>query len=229
MSDASTRQFGLVVAYLVPGFIGLAGAVPLFPIIGTWLQPVEQVEMGFGPPIYALIAAAAVGLIVSCFRWLLVDQFHHWTGVRRPKWDAERLQDVMVGLDFLVQNHFRYYEFCGNTLIASLWAYGVNRFTNTLPTLGLGTDLGMVVLSLVLFTASRDALRKYYAGTERLLGSHPEKDQSGINMFNGAHHEEGSGEAPKKQPTPNKAEKPQPEVKAQPSAEPGKDSKPSGK
>jgi hypothetical protein len=209
MADASTKNFGLVVAYLVPGFIGLAGAVPLFPVIGTWLQPVQQGEMGFGPPIYALIAAAAVGLIISCFRWLSVDQIHHWTGVRRPVWDDSQLERVLSSFDYLVQSHFRYYEFCGNTLIASLWAYGVNRTMKTLPTLGLGTDLGIVILSLVLFTASRDALSKYFKRTGLLVGHVAEKGQEGDPMFNGNHHESEAGAAPEKRPTPNKSEKPE--------------------
>lgn len=175
MSDSTTRSFGLVVAYIVPGFVGLAGLTPIFPVVGTWLQPIDQSDLGFGPPIYALLGATAVGLIVSCFRWILLDQLHHWTGVRRPELNDGQLTESLAGFDYLVQSHFRYYEFCGNTLIAGLWAYGVHRVASTLPSLGLSTDAGMAILVLVLFSASRDALKKYFKRTAALVGHIAEK------------------------------------------------------
>lgn len=170
MTETSSRQFGLIMAYVLPGFIGLAGLAALFPAVGRWLRPVGQGDLGLGAPLYAMLAATAVGLILSCFRWLSIDQIHRWTGVQRPHWDDSQLENVLDGFDYLVQSHFRYYEFCGNTLLAALGAYGLNRFMGTLPFLGIGTDLGMVILSLVLFAASRDALAKYYARTGLLVG-----------------------------------------------------------
>ncbi|MGD0769939.1 MAG: hypothetical protein ABSB42_17275 [Tepidisphaeraceae bacterium] len=171
MPETSSRQFGLIVAYLIPGFVGLAGLSPLIPLVGEWLRPVNQGELGLGPPIYALLGATAVGMIVSCFRWCVLDQIHQWTGVKRPQWDDSQLAKALGGFDYLVQNHFRYYEFASNTLIATLWAYGVNRYLKTVSFLGACTDLGMLILSIVLFAASRDALAKYYNGARQLLGS----------------------------------------------------------
>lgn len=169
MSEPSNRQFNLIVAYLLPGFVGLAGIVPLFPAVADWLRPVDQREYGIGPTVYALLAATATGMIVSCFRWIIIDQLHHATGIKPPAWDDKRLADVLGGFDYLVQNHFRYYEFSANTLVAGIWAYGVNRLMKTLPILGVGTDIGMVLLTLVLFAASRDALARYYGKARQLL------------------------------------------------------------
>jgi len=55
-----------------------------------------------------------------------------------------------------VQSHYRYYQFACNMLLAVVWSYSINRFLRTTPSLGLGTDLGMVLLVVVLFAASRD-------------------------------------------------------------------------
>ncbi len=74
--NTSSNQFGLMVAYLLPGFIGLAGIAPFAPIIGVWLEPLHQ-EASLGPSIYAVLAATTVGMILSCFRWLLIDHIHH--------------------------------------------------------------------------------------------------------------------------------------------------------
>ena len=177
MDNTNSKQFGLIVAYVIPGFIGLAGFAPLFPPVARWLRPVGQGDLGLGAPLYAMLAATAVGSILSCFRWLLVDHLHQWTGVSRPVWDDSQLEDVLGGFDYLVQSHFRYYEFCGNTLLALLGAYGLNRMLGTLPFLGVGTDLGMLIVLVVLFTASRDALAKYYLRTGRLIGQIAEKEK----------------------------------------------------
>ncbi len=214
MPETSSRQFGLIVAYLIPGFVGLAGVSPFLPIVGRWLQPVNQGELGLGPPIYALLGATAVGLIVSCFRWLFLDQLHHWTGVRRPEWDGSRLPKSLEGIDYLVQIHFRYYEFCGNTLVVGLWAYWLNRSMGTLSFLGAGTDLGMAIFALVLFAASRDALAKYYKGTSEMVGSVAEKELTGDVMFNGADHGHSGASAEKPKAEPKGDGKPQPTNKS---------------
>jgi len=204
-------QFGLIVAYLVPGFIGLVGFVPLVPAVGQWLQPVNQGDMGFGPPIYALLAATGVGMIVSCFRWFVIDRLHHLTGLNAPSTDFSRLTERVDGLDYLAQNHFRYYEFAANTLLALVWTYCINRYFHTSSLLSVRTDLGMVLLLLVLLAASRDALAKYYSRTRQLLGEIAEKGFIGDTMYNGiGHHEEKGGSNSTTPPAANASESAKP-------------------
>jgi hypothetical protein len=194
MSQTSHWQFGLIMAYILPGFIVLVGTAPVVPIVATWLHPVAQGDLGLGPPVYAVLAATAVGLFLSCFRWLTLDQIQHLTGVRRPAWDDRKLASSLAGFDYLVQNHFRYYEFCGNTLVAVLWDYVLNRWMGTLPFLGAGTDLGLLIVAAVLFTASRDALTKYYRRTGRLLGGIAVEGIVEEIMFNGNDHGKETGQ-----------------------------------
>src|SRR5258708_6924299 len=109
-SSSSTNQFGVLIAYVLPGFVALAGVAPLVPSVARWLRPVGQGDLGLGPPLYAVLAATAVGLIISCFRFVSIDRIHAWTGVRRPEWDDRRLQSVLGAFDYVVQNHFKFYE-----------------------------------------------------------------------------------------------------------------------
>ncbi len=172
MTGTSHRQFGLIIAYVLPGFIALVGLAPIFPGVAQWLRPVSagEFDLGLGPPLYAVLGATAFGLVLSCFRWILIDRVHHWTGVERPAWEDSKLDRMLGGFDYLVQSHYRYYEFCGNSLLAGLFAYVVNRVAGTLPHLGLGTDVAMVILLSVLFLASRSALINYFTRTSRLIG-----------------------------------------------------------
>ncbi len=153
------RQFGLAIAYLLPGFIALIGIAPLVPIVAQWLQAGQTAN--FGAPVYAILAATAAGMIASCFRWFLIDPIHTMTGVVPPIFNARALEERPLALNFLLENHYRYYQFYANTLIAVIWTYAIYRMLGTSPHLGLGTDIGMVILCAVLFTGSRDALKKY--------------------------------------------------------------------
>jgi hypothetical protein len=166
----SSTQFGLIVAYLLPGFIGLLGIVPLVPAVAVWLQTGTSCEAGLGAPLYAVLAATTAGMILSCFRWLIVDQIHRLTGLVPPVWDDRQLEDRLTAFNYLVESHYRYYQFVSNTLVAVVWAYGINRWLGTSAVFGPLTDCAVLVLCIVLFAASRDALSKYYSRTSRLFG-----------------------------------------------------------
>src|SRR5437016_12918659 len=129
--NESNKQFGLMVAYLLPGFIGLAGIAPFSQIVAAWLRPTEQTQAGIGPPVYAVLAAITIGMIVSCFRWLIVDQIHRLTGLIRPEWDDSQLENRLLAFDYVVSNHFAFYLFASNTLVAIIAAYALNRFFGT--------------------------------------------------------------------------------------------------
>jgi hypothetical protein len=216
-SGDNNKQFGILIAYVLPGFIVLAGLTPQFPAVARWLQPVPSGDLGVGPPLYAVLGATALGLVLSCFRWVLIDSIHHGSGIRRPVWNDGQLDQVLAGFDYVVQNHFRYYEFSANSLLALVFAYGLNRFSGTLPFLGPGTDLGMLILVAVLFAASRDALAKYYTRTARLVGQVAEKAARGDPMYNGNDHGGGGGSDAK---PPSDTATPRPHAPATP-AKPG--------
>jgi hypothetical protein len=222
MKTVSNNQFGLIVAYLLPGFIGLAGIAPFVPTVTAWLHSGSQAEASLGPPLYAILAAMTVGMVTSCFRWLIIDRLLGWTGVVQPIWDDSRLEQHLAAFHYLVESHYRYYQFVANTLVAVVWAYAVNRALRTSPVLGIGADLGVFVLCVTLFAAARDALTKYYARTDRLIGrtEHRNTKQRNRTMYNGNHHQEEAGQGkrvsdPKPQNEPKPAAKPEETKKAE--------------
>ena len=188
--DSTSKQFGLMVAYLLPGFIVLAGIAPFAPLVAAWLQPLNQAQANLGAPVYAVLAATTIGMIVSCFRWLIIDHLHYWTGVRAPVWDDSRLSERVGAFNYLVDNHYRYYQFYANILIAIAIAYLPNRVPGTSALLGIGTDMIFFIVCAALFAGSRDALIKYYLRTDRLIGQTGKKGS--VAMTNGNHHDIGA-------------------------------------
>ena len=220
--NTSSQQlgFGLLVAFTLPGFIVLAGIAPFSPTVASWLQPLDRAEASLGAPLYAMLAATTIGMIVSCFRWLLIDHIHRWMGIVPPVWDDGRLPERINAFDYIVANHYRFYQFYANTLIALITVYTVNRTAGTFPLLGVGTDTGMLLLCAVLFAGSRDTLSKYYARTGRLVGQISKKGR--IAMTNG-NHNDGVGTATSARPRPQVKPPPQPKPETSPSPKPGRE------
>jgi hypothetical protein len=190
------RQFGLIIAYVLPGFVALAGIAPLVPAVAGWLEPTGQ-GVGLGPPVYALLAATAAGMTVSCFRWLLIDQLHAMTGLGAPVFNARALEERPSAFTYLVESHYRYYQFYANTLVSVVWTYGIHRWLRTSPLLRFGSDVAVLILCAVLFAGSRDALEKYRSRCGQLVGQIALRDLTEEAMTNGIDHNQGSGNTSK--------------------------------
>ena len=203
--NTSSKQFGLMVAYVLPGFIVLAGIAPFSPTVSSWLQPLNQAQASLGAPLYAVMAATTIGMILGCLRWLTIDHIHWWAaGIKPPVWDDSRLAGRITAFDYLVEQHFRFAQFYGHTLIAVAGIYSLNRIAGTAPIFGPATDVAVLILIAGLFAGSRDALSKYYARTVLLIGQTGQSRSP--TMTNGNQHD-AVGTAT--------SAKPRPEVKPQ--------------
>src|SRR5262249_5173792 len=85
-------NFGLLIAYVLPGFTALQGLPFLSsPRIGWGAADTET-----APTLTSFASgtteAVAVGLIVSTVRWLVIDTLHHRTGLKPPNWDFALLE-----------------------------------------------------------------------------------------------------------------------------------------
>jgi hypothetical protein len=212
--DILNRQFGLIIAYLLPGFIALAGIAPLVPTVAGWLRAGQTANLG--APIYALLAATAAGMIVSCFRWLIVDRIHLLAGVPGPVFNAQALEEQPGAFNYLVESHYRYYQFYANTLVALTWTYSICRILHPSPLLGIGTDVGMFFVAVALFAGSRDSLSKYRVRSKQLVGLTTVNFSNGELMTNGIDHNQGNeSHSPKPTAAPKK---PKPKAPSKPEA-----------
>src|SRR5690349_516816 len=106
--DPSITNFGLFIAYVLPGFTALQG-LP-FPAnhAAAWGTEGGATLSGF---LSGTVEAVAVGLTVSTVRWLVIDTVHHRTGLKPPAWDFARLERSVEAFELLVHIHYRYYKF----------------------------------------------------------------------------------------------------------------------
>lgn len=170
--EPSLSNFGLVIAYLVPGFAALLGAASFSGTIRSWMASVPPNAPTVGGFLYLTIGSIAAGLTVSTLRWAVVDTLHHRTGVPAPKLDFARLGQNTAAFSVLVESHYRYYQFYGNMLV-SIAVILVARRLKAAAFFGPPTslDLALVALAVVFFLGSRDTLKKYYARMSQLLAA----------------------------------------------------------
>jgi hypothetical protein len=168
MKDLSGKNFGLLIAYIVPGAIVLVGLAAFSATVQAWLINPAKATPSIGGFLFVTLASVAAGMTASAVRWATIDRLHHWTGIEKPTWDDSKLPDRLEAFEALVEAHYRYYQFHSNTLVAMLFSYAAWR-----PSLGsrpVGSDLGIVLLSAIFFAVSRDNLRRYYGRAAVLLG-----------------------------------------------------------
>lgn len=171
MDALSARNFGLLIAYVIPGFIILLGLSGPWESARIWLVGSAASGPNLGAVLYVLMASIGLGMTASAIRWSVLDSLHERTGVRRPELDESKLSDNLQAFDYLVEKHFRYYQFYGNSVVALVGAYAMWRLGGGVSPVLTGAVESVLLIIIVVFTAgSRDALRRYYAGGLLLLG-----------------------------------------------------------
>ena len=172
----------MFIAYVLPGFLLLASASLLVSPLQIWLLGPAPDAPSVGGVVYVTAGSILLGMVIGVIRWAVIDTLHAVTGLRRPVWNERLLPERLEAFQLLVQNHFRYYEFYGNTAVALPLAWTCLRLSPASSAIPIGlVDAGVVILTLLLIVASRDALRRYFLRSADLLGKEP------AAMTNGNH------------------------------------------
>ncbi len=165
------REFGLVIAFLLPGFLCLWGLSFAVPTIAAWLALSSQSQAPtVGGFLYVTLASLALGLLISAVRWASVDKIHELTGLKRPDFNTSALKDehTLNAFQRIVESHYRFYQYYANTMVALIISFICYvAFSPDKPSVFLW--IIFIVVTMTLFYGSRDALRKYYdRGTDIL-------------------------------------------------------------
>ena len=172
MSGLAGKQFGVLIAYVLPGFVALWGVSLFSPTVAGWIAATPAGAPAVAGFVYVTLASVGVGLTVSAIRWAIVDTFHHRTGIGPPAWDFESLNGKLEAFEGLIENHYRYYQFYSNMFVAVALACAMRVYEKGgVPGDDFWTVVGFLLLECVLLAGSRDALAKCYRRAERLLGT----------------------------------------------------------
>jgi hypothetical protein len=170
MKDNLDLNFGLIIAFLLPGFVFLFGISLSFEDVSLSLTTTATKETTVGAFLLVMLASIAIGLMVSAVRWMVIDQLLTCTGIKAPVLDFSRLQQDSIRSAFLVivENHYRYYQYYANTLVSVIAALAAYIFYGNESVSWVAWLVIMFIL-LALFLGARDSLKKYYSRTSEVL------------------------------------------------------------
>jgi hypothetical protein len=216
--NITDKNFGVVIAFWLPGFLLLWGLSYSWPDIAVWLSRSNGTDAPtVGNFLYATLASLAAGLLISAVRWLFVDGFFRLcglvvprSGLQRPALNMSRLtsKDVLAAFSGAVENHYRYYQYYSNTLVAV--AVGFLAYAGSGKVVWPSKlTVAVAAIGITLLLAAGDSRRKYHDAALQILGdrgggAHDERLalEKGIGEEGGAEEggaeeggaEEGSGE-----------------------------------
>lgn len=177
MDEVTHRNFGLTIAYILPGFVSLWGVSYFCRDVAMWIATAPQASPSIGAFLYGILGSLALGLIISAIRWATIDTANEHTGLKRPKLDYSKLQENLQAFDNAVEYHYRYYQFYSNMVVALLAAF-VARCVTTSDGMSAYAILGFLFVEAVLFAGARDALGKYYERLTDMLGAEGPRSSS---------------------------------------------------
>jgi NhaP-type Na+/H+ or K+/H+ antiporter len=173
MKDTSNWNFGVIIAFLLPGFLFIWGISYSFSDVALWLAKAGVKDSPtVGGFLYVTLSSLSIGLLISAVRWLIIDHIHQWTGIKQPPMQFANLKDkdVFAAFQGVVENHYRYYQYYANTFIAIVFAFLIYVFcSESKPSFLIWAV--MILIMLALFCGSRDSLGKYYDRASKILSS----------------------------------------------------------
>ena len=170
MTELNSRNFGFLIAYLIPGFVILLGLAYVSPPIRSWLatSPGSGEWPTIGGFLYVTLASLVAGMSASAVRFVLLDKMFQWMGITRPNWDDATLRDRLSAYEFLVEIHYRYYQFHANMIVALVVAYAARRFGINGSDFPDWSDLLLIPFCVVFGFTAKDNLANYYRRVSNL-------------------------------------------------------------
>ena len=182
MKDVTSNNFGLLIAYLVPGATALWGLSSFAPPLRAWFAASSHDAPTISGFLYLTVASVAVGMTVTAIRWVCVDLIHAITGIATPQLDFSKLPGRVDAFNLLIEIHYRHYQFYANMLVATAIAYLCRRIQIGALCHLDWVDPAFLLIETIFFLTSRDTLGKYYRRTEALLSGGSEPATSSPNV-----------------------------------------------
>jgi hypothetical protein len=164
VTDLTSTSFGYIIAFLLPGLLGLYALTYWFAPAGTLMGPVLKAEAAVGPSLILLLVAIAVGLCVSALRFFLFEKIlcrHH----KFPDNMFARLaaEGKLASFKAVVDEHYRYHQFYGGCGVAVLILYAgwLRHGIHALNLRFLFVSVAFVAFEWLMVATGRDAFIRY--------------------------------------------------------------------
>ncbi len=170
MKDVTEKNFGVIIAFLIPGFLLLWGLSYSRTDLASWLVNMSNKDAPLiGSFLYATMASLALGLLTSAIRTAVFDEFlYRITRLKPPNINSAKLKnkETLEGFNAAIENHYRYYQYYANSLIAIAIA-AVYYLATKGPPSTIITIL-VIIIIVILGWVSREELRSFNERAEEI-------------------------------------------------------------
>ncbi len=178
MKELTPTSFGYLIAFLLPGVLGLYALSYWLPQAGVLLQPILKADATVGPSVVFLLVAVGMGLCLGAVRFWLLEKGTY--GLLGKKCLSEALHkhlkpESLSLLNAYAEQHYRYHQFYGGCFVAVLtmfagWWRGQWPFTGKFGWNVIYVVLGFILFELLLERSSYNAFKKYVDKCNALAG-----------------------------------------------------------
>ena len=172
MKDQLGQSFGLVIAFLIPGMIGVYAASFHVALISAWFGTAASQTTNVGGFLFAILASIGMGVFISGLRWLVLERWMRWEPEQAVNAAARRDDNTELVYQNLVYQFYDFYLFYANTLFALVILY-VAWFADAPRTFSMGTltRTGLLVVACaILYVSAKDSLRRFEGRRKTVLG-----------------------------------------------------------
>jgi len=178
LKDLTSTSFGYIIAFLLPGILGLYALTFWSPQIGALFQPIFNGDAAIGPSAIFLLLALGMGVSVSAVRFVIFEK-----GVCRKHQLSPKMFEVLAAENKLasfkaaVDEHYRYHQFYGGCVISfpilfvGWWQMHGWEFTTRLVIGGVG----FIIVGLLFAYSASDCFKKYVRRANLIVGGFEER------------------------------------------------------
>lgn len=171
--DNLSRSFGLSIAFLIPGVVGLYAVSFFAPAVQVWFGIATTGSTSLGGFLFVVLASIGMGVFISGLRWLVLERWLHFVPARPKNLDdtVRRDEKCEAAYQDLLFRHYQFYQFYASMPFALGFAY-LAWFVAECQVGARATWLLllMVIADAVLLTSAKHAITAYATKVTGLLG-----------------------------------------------------------
>ncbi|MGB8128326.1 MAG: hypothetical protein WCG81_00880 [Candidatus Angelobacter sp.] len=165
MKELTSTSFGYIIAFLLPGLLGLYALALWFTGINTLLEPALSPQTTIGPSLFLLFCALTLGLLLSAMRHFIFERWLCESHKFAPNVFRElRKNENLVAFTAVVEQHYRYHQFYGGCAVAMFilfprWMW--NHWSELGCLKGWATIALFALFQAMIIETARDSFVKY--------------------------------------------------------------------
>jgi hypothetical protein len=186
VKDVTSTSFGLIIAYLLPGFCAFFALSFWWPQVADIFSKFLEAESNIGLFLFVIVCSLIAGLEISIFRWIL---FERWlcrkSQLDRTKFAHLGVDAKLTAFRAAVDEHYRYHQFWGGMAVAIPFiGLGLIKDVSAVcEQMGLGC--GFLLVEIVTIFAGCSAFQNYVDRATHILEGLDHGQRMGENREGG--------------------------------------------